>query len=178
MKYLTLTLLLLTEALLASPPVQSFSGNWELDSYGSRGLPQSIKDLRYWRLEVTATERELRVKFRIKTAFADEPEIADTLTFPLDGSSRKVESTVAGVRGEQRVPTTVSGQRQTNGDLDLRMTRQIPWGSDTAVEMTTEKWRLWRDGALWIRFHRETPLFKTDYDLRFVRKGTPAAAGQ
>lgn len=150
--------LVLLALLLTGSDVSRFSGEWVLDAGGSKRLPQSVRELQSLKMTVKAEEGNFYVQTRIRN---DEGETAEDRQYALDGSKRDVST--------NDMPATLAIKQQTNGDLQLRMTRTIPAGGSTTTEVTTETWKLNKDGSLSVRYHRETSFAATDYEMRFVR---------
>jgi hypothetical protein len=157
--------LLVTAASLVAAPAGDITGKWHLDPAGSKDLPESILQLKEWRLDVARTGHRLIVSVVVQPRDPAAPVLRDTLEYPVDGSEQRVQSVIDGPEGLERVPTSLASRTLPNGSVELRATREIGQMRET----TTENWLVNADGSMTVRLHRVSPEYTDDFVLRFVR---------
>lgn len=141
------------------------AGAWHFDPAGSTGVPESVLQLKAWRLDVSRTGHRLIVRVLVQPADPAAPVLRDTLEYPTDGTEQNGQSVIDGPDGLMRVPTTFTSRSLPNGSIELRATREIGQMRETTVE----NWLVNADGSLTVRLHRTAPGYTDDFVLRFGR---------
>lgn len=158
---------LCTTTLLAQ--TSDFAGKWTLSKNDSKNLPKSYDVVSDATIGVKQDAKAFAINVTIKAE--GRPDYNEEFLYPLDGTTRDIETTVRTPTGPLKVPTSLAATTKEGGSLELSETRTVTFAGRVDKFSSVELWSVSKDGKT-LTVHRkdQRPQGASEYQMVFHRK--------